>query len=77
MKNDENKLKIEGMEMKSQIIIFLIEFVGNKISQYEKDRICEFVINKAIIFVKIFVKKRRGAYEHMKMRDWNGGGMDG
>lgn len=32
MKNDKNKLKIEGRGMKSQIIISLIEFVGNKIS---------------------------------------------
>lgn len=32
MKNDKNKLKIEGREMKNQIIISLIEFVGNKIS---------------------------------------------
>lgn len=32
MKKDENKLKIEVEEMKIQIIISLIEFVGNKIS---------------------------------------------
>ena len=58
------------MGIKKRRIIILIELREEKLSQEEKWEICESLINAGIISTK-------KSAAHMKMRVWNGGGMDG